>query len=46
MFLLLCLYPEGSLFTFRTDHKALKWLMKTFDAYGKLVSWRLSFVGV
>lgn len=39
--MLLCLYREGNRFNVRTDHKALKWLYKMFDAYGILARWRL-----
>lgn len=34
-------YLEGSRFTIRTDHQALKWLMNLSDASGRLQRWRL-----
>ena len=34
-------YLEGTRFTIRTDHLALKWLMNLSDASGRLQRWRL-----
>ena len=39
--LLLRPYVEGTLFTVRTDHKALKWMLHTDGAHGWLARWRL-----
>ena len=34
-------YIEGLTFTVRTDHDALRWLMKISDSTGRLMRWRL-----
>ena len=34
-------YIEGETFTVRTDHDALRWLMKLTDSSGRLMRWRL-----
>jgi hypothetical protein len=34
-------YLEGTYFTVRTDHHALRWVMKLSDAQGRLARWRL-----
>ena len=39
--LLLRPYLEGTRFTIRTDHSALKWLLNLADSSGRLARWRL-----
>jgi len=39
--LLLRPYVEGTRFTVRTDHKALKWMLHMNGAHGRLAWWRL-----
>ena len=39
--LLLRPYIEGTRFTVRTDHAALKWMLHMDGAYGRLARWRL-----
>ena len=34
-------YVEGTRFTVRTDHDALRWLMSLTDSSGRLTRWRL-----
>jgi len=39
--LLLRLFFEGTHFTVRTDHAALKWMLRMDGAHGRLAQWRL-----
>lgn len=42
----LCLYEEGTRFTVRTDHAALKWVLHMDGAHRRLARWRWRLVEV